>query len=451
VPEWIHRKPPGERCERVGEQVRTSRFSIAAVAFVVFALAGCNTRPRFAVGDHLIPLGSSDPTQIVTVVAVEKDSYRVSVGVTAGPPDTMQTRNRKEIDSYYVRVADLPVGGSWATPEKHTPTPSPAASRTPQPTATPSATPTPTPPPLDLAKLSASVRPAVVRLLIFDAADKQTRTATGFLISADGRLVTAAAMVEGAAKALLEMPSGAIKTVKGVLASSPQSDVAVLKADVTGVPFVPIPKAPRVEAGKQVVIVENKAVHGAEPVSGGTIEAVQSDPAGDVLQLAGAKLQGGAGSPVVDDHGEVIGLVTAATDDAPATARSIAALGPVLAQIHPKAAPAWPGQPSPSPSATPKPHPTASPAAQQGGDAAIVYSPYPRYPPSARYSYFGPQSGTGQFLIKFGSDGAAISTQVVKSTGSALLDEAALDTLKSWRAQRGRPSQKIVPITFRRP
>jgi protein TonB len=170
-----------------------------------------------------------------------------------------------------------------------------------------------------------------------------------------------------------------------------------------------------------------------------------------VLQLAGAKLQGAAGSPVVDDHGEVIGLVTAATDDAPATARSIAALGPVLAQIHPKAAPAWPGQPSPSPSATPKPHPTASPAAQQGGDAAIVYSPYPRYPPSARYSYFGPQSGTGQFLIKFGSDGAAITTQVVKSTGSALLDEAALDTLKSWRAQRGRPSQKIVPITFRRP
>jgi TonB family protein len=416
---------------------------------VLFALAGCNTKPRFAVGDHLIPLGSSDPTQIVTIVAVEKDSYRVSVGVTAGPPDTMQTRNRKEIDSYYVRVADLPVGGSWTTPEKHTPTPSPAASRSPQPTSTASPTPTP-PPPLDLAKLSASVRPAVVRLLIFDAADKQTRTATGFLISADGRLVTTAGMVEGAAKALLEMPSGAIKNVKGILASSPQSDLAVLKADVTGVPFAPIAKTPRIEAGKLVALVESKAAHRAEPVSAAKVDSVRSDPAGDILQLSGAKVQVGAGSPVLDDHGEVIALVTTATEGAAAAARSIAALGPLLAQIQPKTAPSWPGQsPSPSPSSTPKPRQTSP--APQAGDASIVYSPYPRYPAAARFSYSGPQGGTGQFLIKFGSDGAVTSAGIVKSTGNALLDQAALDALKSWRAQRGRPSQKIVPITFRRP
>jgi TonB family protein len=416
---------------------------------VLFALGGCNTKPRFGVGDHLIPLGSSDPAQIVTVVAVEKDSYRVSVGVTAGPPDTMQTRNRKEIDSYYVRVADLPVGGSWTTPEKHTPTPSPAVSRRPQPTATPSPTPTP-PPPLDLAKLSASVRPAVVRLLLFDAADKQMRTATGFLISADGRLITTAGMVEGAAKALLEMPSGAIKNVKGILASSPQSDLAVLKGDVTGVPFVPIAKTPRIEAGNLVAVVESKAAHRAEPVSAAKIDSVRSDPAGDVLQLSGSKVQVGAGSPVIDDRGDVIALVTTATEGAPAAARSIAALGPLLAQIQPKTAPTWPGQsPSPSPSSTPKPRPT--PPAPQGGDASIVYSPYPRYPAAARFSYFGPQGGTGQFLLKFGSDGAVTSAETVKSTGSALLDQAALDTLKSWRAQRGRQSQKIVPITFRRP
>ena len=436
-----------------GEQMKTSRWFITLIsALALLTLDGCYKKPRFDVGDHLIPLGSSDPTQIVTVVGVEKDAYRVAVGVKPGNADAGQTRSRQEIDSYYVRVADLPIGGSWTTPTP-VPTPTPAPARTtPQPTApVATATPSPSATPLDVAKLAASVRPALVRLRMFDAKDKPTRNGIGLLVSADGRVVTTARTVEGAAKGVIELSSGAIKNVTGVLASSAPADLAIVKADVSGAPFLAVSSPPSVEQGQQVAVVEMTGRSPADAVSAGTIAAVRNDPAGDTLTLAGKDLHATAGAPVVNERSEVLAFVTA---DEKGTAlnsvRSASALVQLITQIQPKTAPAWPGlasnSPSPSPTASPKPRQTPA-----SGDAALVYTPYPRYPASARFSYFGPQSGTGQYLVKFGADGATTSVQIVKSSGSALLDQAAVDALKSWRAQRGRPSQRVVPITFRRP
>lgn len=420
---------------------------------LAFTLAGCRHRPSFAVGDHLIPLGSSDPTQIVTVAGVEKDSYQVALGITVGPNVPVQTRARKEIDSYYVRVADLPVGGSWATP---TPSPSPTPTATPPPQATSARqapTAAPTSPPLDAAKTSAAVRPALLRIMTFDSADKPRKQATGFMISADGRFVTTARVLDGAAKGVVELPSGAIKNVTGILASSTEANLAVAKADVSGAPFLPVNTSPQIAAGEEVAIVESSSKHHAEQVSVGTVANVRAEPGGEVLQVNGEKLDATAGAPVVSAQGDVVAFVTADENGATVSSvRSAAALRTLLAEIQPNATPSWPGLASQSPTASPSP--TATPKPRQSpplDNAALVYTPYPRYPAAARFSYFGPQSGTGTFLIKFSSDGAAESVQIIKSTGSQLLDQAAVDALKYWRAQRGHPTQKIVPITFRKP
>ncbi|MFL6527448.1 MAG: TonB family protein [Chthoniobacterales bacterium] len=127
--------------------------------------------------------------------------------------------------------------------------------------------------------------------------------------------------------------------------------------------------------------------------------------------------------------------------------RSAAVVATMLEQIQPNAVPKWPAV-SPTPSSTPRASQTPAPSARPG-DAVLVYTPYPRYPPAARFSYSGTRSGSGQYLVQFGSDGAAQKISVLRSTGNPLLDQAAVDALKSWRAQRGRPTQKVVPITFR--
>src|SRR4051794_27904548 len=123
--------------------MKRTYLSLVLATLSLLLLPGCRQRPSFAVGDYLIPLGSSDPTQIVTVVAVDKDGYRVAIGTSVGPNATTQTKTRKKIDSYYVRVAALPIGGSWATATP-SPTPTPAPSATPHSTAQSTATPVPT-------------------------------------------------------------------------------------------------------------------------------------------------------------------------------------------------------------------------------------------------------------------------------------------------------------------
>lgn len=412
-----------------------------------FAFAGCKKKPGFAIGDHLIPLGSSDPAQIVTVVGVDKESYRVVLGVseTGGNP---QTRTRKEIESYYVRVADLPVGGSWATPTPSpTPPPTPAPRASVAGTATPTATPTPspTPTPIDAAKLARAATVGVVQLTFFDATDRPTKSALGCFISSDGRIVTTARAIEGAAKGIAELPNGAIRNVSGVLAVSAAADLAILKAGVTNATFLPL-ASDEPETGEQLAIAATTDPRQTENVAAATVGTVREEPAGASFQLTGTALRARAGAPVVNDSGEVVGFAT--TDESGETingVRSAAAITTLLSRVPATTVPAWPGQ---TPTPTPKPKPSLSPGVP-AGDASLVYTPYPRYPGAARFSYFGPKSGTGQFLIKFGADGAAMSVSVVRSTGNTLLDQAAMDTLRSWRAQRGRPTQKVVPITFR--
>lgn len=417
---------------------------ILIAAFAALSFAGCDMRPRYNTGDHLIPLGSSDPSQIVTVTAVEKDGYRVTPGVAAGQANAAQFRTRKEIESYYVRVADLPVGGSWATATPTpTPTPKPTPASTPAAEATATAAPsTPAPQPLDLERIAATARTAIVRVLLFDGADKPMKPAIGCLISADGRLVASAAAVERAANALIELRSGAMKNVSGLLASSAESGLAVLQANVSGAPFLPVASVPP-QIGAQVAIV-GPADPREKTAFAATVAAAREEAGGMALQLSGADLRAQAGSPVFNQGGEIVAFVTVDERGSSLNSvRSVAALSALLGQIAPNAVAKWPAQ-SPTPAPRASPSPSAHPL-----DAVLVYTPYPRYPAAARFSFAGPRVGSGQYLIQFGSDGAAQKVSVLRSTGNPILDQAAVDALKSWRAQRGRPSQKIVPITFR--
>lgn len=94
------------------------------------------------------------------------------------------------------------------------------------------------------------------------------------------------------------------------------------------------------------------------------------------------------------------------------------------------------------------PAPTTTPAF----DAAYLRNPPPRYPPAARRS--GDQ-GTVLLRVLVSADGAAAQVELDRSSGSSLLDGAALDAVRGWRfvpARRG--VQNIadwvqVPVVFR--
>ena len=166
---------------------------------------------------------------------------------------------------------------------------------------------------LDLPMLAISVRPAIILVTVFDASGKLLRTGTGFFVADDGKFVTNWRTAEGGAYAVAKMGDGAICNVTGILASSTTLDLAVLKADVKGVPFLALNKIGKTDVGTRVAVI-GSALAGSEgtPVEG-TIYAKlkQADRRGDRLGIVAPIPASVIGSPVVDGSGWVVGIVIA--------------------------------------------------------------------------------------------------------------------------------------------
>ncbi len=73
---------------------------------------------------------------------------------------------------------------------------------------------------------------------------------------------------------------------------------------------------------------------------------------------------------------------------------------------------------------------------------AIIYSPAPAYPLQARENGW---TGKGKFLLRIRvSTGRVLEVTMVRSTGYAVLDKAALSALKEWRFRPGAlPALKV--------
>ncbi len=161
-----------------------------------------------------------------------------------------------------------------------------------------------------LTEAAAKVMPAVVVLVTQDAAGIAEGLGTGFLISEDGTLVTNAHVIAQASRIEAMFPDGTKRAVLGVLAVDEARDVAVLKVEGTGLPFLELGKSTRVKVGTQVVVY-GSPLGLSWTLSHGTISSVFDHPrAGRTLQVSGTMMgQGNSGSPVCDLDGNVLGVV----------------------------------------------------------------------------------------------------------------------------------------------
>jgi len=283
----------------------------------------------------------------------------------------------------------------------------------------------------ELVNVETKVRPAVIWVTTFDPKGNLLRTESGFFISADGRFVTTAHALDGAVNAVAKTADGGIYNVSGVLAASKASDLAVLKADIKPqklLRFLDLNKTGELSTGARVAVVGSALAGNEGNVRETTITAQSSDR----LEITGATLASSVGLPIVNDNGEVIGVVTSAGEKI--VARPIAALELVLSRVAADAQARWPqlAEKSPTPHATPKPR--------------LIYAPAPSFPPGQ--SLPG-QSGTGRFRLTFDPQGNVTDVQMATSTGNPYFDQAAIKTLRQWKSAPSQGWQATVPVTFR--
>jgi len=301
-------------------------------------------------------------------------------------------------------------------------------------TATP---PAQTPPP-EFKNVAQKADPAIVELTVFDAKGQLLRSGTAFYVSRDGLLATSHDLVADGAYGVAKSSDGKIRNVTGVLDFSKTSGLAILRAETkTGVPFLPLQKnSESIAVNAWGVVIGSTLEHKEQPMAGGMITSRGADPKKDPFQIGGTIPNDAVGAPVVDANGEAVGVVTAGGKN---DIQPSGQLEPLLAAIKPGTTARWSAAPAESPTATPSPR-----VARR-----VLSNPAPRYPPEARSIRVGPNRGSGKYRVTFDVNGAVRNVQVVESTGQPILDRAAIDGLRQWKAEPGGGDWTVlVPITF---
>ncbi len=131
---------------------------------------------------------------------------------------------------------------------------------------------------------------------------------SGFILSADGFVMTNAHVVEGADEVLVTLADKREFKAK-IIGADKRTDVAVVKIEATGLPSVKIGDANRMRVGEWVMAIGTP--FGLEnTVTAGIVSAKQRDT-GDYLPLIQTDVAinpGNSGGPLINMRGEVVGI-----------------------------------------------------------------------------------------------------------------------------------------------
>ncbi|HZB40763.1 MAG TPA: trypsin-like peptidase domain-containing protein [Ilumatobacter sp.] len=173
--------------------------------------------------------------------------------------------------------------------------------------------------------LVVAVRPAIVAIHtrvtetdVFGQEIQGEAAGSGFVLSADGYVVTNNHVVEGASDITVTFDDGSTEEAE-LVGADPRADLAVLHVDRTDLEPLALGDSDAIRVGDPVVAIGNALDLGAEPtVTGGLISAKDrtiTDPNGsvlaDLIQTDAAISPGNSGGPLLDMTGQVVGINTA--------------------------------------------------------------------------------------------------------------------------------------------
>jgi hypothetical protein len=150
---------------------------------------------------------------------------------------------------------------------------------------------------------------AVVLIVISDTTGKETARGSGFLVTADGEIVTNNHVIKDAHSAVVRLSNGAFFPVSGVLASDADKDLAIIKVEGKNLPFLTVGDIDKLHIGDHVVAIGSPL--GLEgTVSDGIVSALRDGVHEKWIQTTTPVSHGNSGGPLLDMNDHVVGVIT---------------------------------------------------------------------------------------------------------------------------------------------
>lgn len=163
----------------------------------------------------------------------------------------------------------------------------------------------------DIPSIARTASGSVVSIVMSDKEGKPLGQGSGFVVSADGFIVTNYHVIAEGASAVAKFPDGAFYIIDGVVASDKVRDIAILKAHGHNLRPLKLGNSDRLDVGEQVVAIGSP--RGLEStVSDGIVSGVRSleEKGGKYIQITAPISPGSSGGPLFNMSGEVVGITT---------------------------------------------------------------------------------------------------------------------------------------------
>lgn len=154
---------------------------------------------------------------------------------------------------------------------------------------------------------------------------------SGFLISADGYVVTNYHVIDGASQVSVTTNAGDSLTAK-IVGHDTTNDIALLKVEGENLPFVTLGSSDALAVGDQVAAIGNPLGDLTATLTVGYVSAKDRIVSTDgtvinMLQTDAAINSGNSGGPLFNMNGQVVGIITAKYSGSSASGASIEGLG----------------------------------------------------------------------------------------------------------------------------
>lgn len=161
--------------------------------------------------------------------------------------------------------------------------------------------------PLSTTQIAKRVSPTVV--IIQGDTEAGTALGSGFIVSRDGKIVTNLHVIRDLKTATVHAANGEVFDRVAVIATDERRDLAILQIAGFDLPALELGNSNAVTLGERLVVVGSpRGLEGT--VTAGILSSVRENDGFKVLQTDAAINPGNSGGPVVNDKGQVIGVVS---------------------------------------------------------------------------------------------------------------------------------------------
>jgi hypothetical protein len=168
------------------------------------------------------------------------------------------------------------------------------------------------PPRKDIPAIAKAASGAIVTIVMAND-DKPIAQGTGFVVNADGVIVTNYHVIESGNVAIVKFSDGRALPVEGVMAANKARDLAVIKIRGQNFRVLTLGNSDRLQIGEEIVAIGNPL--GLElTVSNGILSGVRTaeKEGGKYLQITAPISHGSSGGPLFNMAGEVVGITSMA-------------------------------------------------------------------------------------------------------------------------------------------